>query len=501
MGKDLALCGVLIGALAGLLTACAAPAPDGSGEDFAPALERYVADVMERFSVPGMTVAVTRGDEMVYAGAFGVTNLQTLEPMRPEHIFHMASVSKPFVATAIMQLVEAGRIDLDEPVVTYLPYFALDDERSSQITVRQMLNHTSGMPDVEDYEWDRPQYDDGAAERYVRSLASEKMIAAPGELCRYSNMAFDTLGDVIAKVSGRIFEDFVDEGILDPLGMVESSFLRTEIAEQLRTTPHVWRLGPVVSEIYPYNRPHAPSSTLNSSVVEMTRWAIANLNRGELDGVRILSERSYDELWTPSARISDTSQIGLSWFIGEHRGLQTISHGGGDTGYRTFLVLVPEPDLGLVIAANYDLTPMAELSKGLLDVVLGYQPEMPRRWIALTFAETYLSGGLEAAKSRYRELRTSAANDYDFSPEQLVYLAYMMMQNEQPQVAIDALRFNVELFPEHVASYDYLARAYLETGDRVSAADAYRRILELDPDDENARRMIGDLDASSSSRR
>jgi CubicO group peptidase (beta-lactamase class C family) len=113
----------------------------------------------------------------------------------------MPSISKPFVATAIMQLVEKGKIDLDAPVVTYLPYFKLDSEQYKVITIQHMLSHVSGMPDVMDYEWDKPQYDAGALERYVRSLAEEKTRRKPGENFAYSNMAFECLGNVIAKVS------------------------------------------------------------------------------------------------------------------------------------------------------------------------------------------------------------------------------------------------------------------------------------------------------------
>ncbi len=156
-------------------------------------------------------------------------------------------MSKPFVATAIMQLVERGAMSLDAPVTDYLPYFKLSGTEYARITIRQMLNHTSGMPDVEDYEWDRPQFDEDAAERYVRSLENEAMIAAPGELWRYSNMAFDTLGDVIAKVSGQSFESYVKENILDPLGMTASTFLQPDVPEELRTPPHVGRGEPIVS--------------------------------------------------------------------------------------------------------------------------------------------------------------------------------------------------------------------------------------------------------------
>jgi len=154
---------------------------------------------------------------------------------------------------------------LDGRVIKHLAYFELADPEYREITIRQMLNHTSGMPDVEDYEWDRPQYDDGAAERYVRSNNTEEMLWDPGGDYRYSNMAFDTLGDVITKISGMSFEEYIRRNILDPSGMAESSFLYPDIAQDLRTTGHIGEPA-WISEVYPYNRRHAPSSTLNSSV-------------------------------------------------------------------------------------------------------------------------------------------------------------------------------------------------------------------------------------------
>ena len=353
---------------------------EGQAPEFVGPLEAFVREVMDAFEVPGVAVGVTQSGSLAYAGAFGVTNVETGEPLQPEHVFHMASVSKPFVATGVMQLVERGEMGLDDRVTDYLPYFRLGDDGYSRITIRQMLNHTSGMPDVEDYEWDRPQLDANAAERYVRSLQNEKMIASPGEMFRYSNMAFDTLGDVIAKVSGQSFESYMKENILDPLGMSVSTFFQPDVPERLRTTGHIGQDGPAVSAHYPYNRRHAPSSTLNSSVVEMANWALANLNRGELGGRRILNEESHAALWTPTVE-ADGRAVGLSWFLSAHRGRPRIYHGGSDTGFRSHFTLLPEEGLGLIVASNYSGTPMNDLADGILDILLGYEPTVPRRSI------------------------------------------------------------------------------------------------------------------------
>jgi len=468
---------------------------EGAGEDLAMALDSYIEAVMERFELPGLTVAVTRGGEIAYTGAFGVRSLNSGEPMRADYLFHMASVSKPFVATAAMQLVEQGRMELDERVVTYLPYFELADERYRQITVRQMLNHTSGMPDVEDYEWDRPQYDEGAAERYVRSLKDEQMIAAPGELWRYSNMAFDVMADVIAKVSGRPFEIYVKQNILDPLGMSESTFLYPETPERLRTTGHVWRLGPAVSEVYPYNRRHAPSSTLNSSVLEMTKWASANLNRGELDGERILTEESYEVLWNPSAEVAEDYHVGLSWFLGTYRGTRTIGHSGGDTGYSSQFMLLPEEGIGVILASNYDRTPTGAIRDGVLDILLGYEPTMPKQQVGMAFAKMYAEQGIDAAKALYRRLAAEAADEYVFGDRQLNMVGYYFLRENQVAEAIEVFEFNVQLFPDVANSYDSLGEAYLVNGDRELAIENYRKVLELDPDSENAKRKLAELGA------
>ena len=486
-----------------MLSVCACdgtdPAPGdragGAGEEIAleAAIDSFIQAVMTAHDVPGVTAAVVRDGEVVYSKAFGVESIDTGAALSPQHLFHFASVSKPFVATAVMQLVEAGKIDLDARVTIYLPYFKLADAGYEEITIRQMLNHTSGMPDVNDYEWDNPQTGDEEAERYVRALADEKMIGPPGGQTVYSNRAFDTLGDVIAKVSGQSFEDYMNEHILDPLGMAESTFFYPATNEDLRTVGHVWNLGPVVSEHYPYNRRHAPSSTLNSSVHEMTRWALANLDRGQLDGRRILEDSSYDELWKPSAEMG-SSEVGLSWFIGEFDGVRTISHGGGDTGFSSYFLLMPEKNIGFILASNYDRSPMGQLRDGLSAILLGNEPDKPLRPIGYDFVRVYFEQGLDEAKAYYRQAAEERQSELLFSVGQLNTLGYYLLSQGDVDRAIDVFGFNVEVYPDVGNCYDSLGEAYLARGDHELAAANYGKALELDPDNDNARRVLAELE-------
>ena len=355
-------------------------AAQAQSERYRSELQPLIEDFMRQEQVPGLAIGVIQGGQLVYAHGFGVKNLaHDHDPVTPRSLFHMASITKTFVATSIMQLVEAGKINLDAPVVQYLPYFRLADDRYPTITVRQMVTHTSGMPDVEDYEWDKPQYDDGALERYVRSVSNQKLIFAPGTDFRYSNMAFEVLGDLISKVSGESFDDYVQQQILTPLKMKDSTLLIKKTSPGLMTWGHERDLSGHVfpSKVYPYNRMHSPSSNLHSNVEDMARWALANLNHGELDGRRILKEQTYDIMWKPAHKLSDGRAVGISWFLGEYRGQATVSHGGGDTGYATFLMLLPEKKMAVVLMANCDWLgdARAQIAQAALDVALGLKPE------------------------------------------------------------------------------------------------------------------------------
>jgi len=315
----------------------------------------------------------------------------------------MASVTKTFVATAVMQLVEKGKIDLDAPLTRYLPYFRLSDERYRAITIRQTLSHTSGIPDTVNYNWDKPEYDAGALERFVRSIADQKLVFAPGEKFAYSNTGYEILGDVIAKVSGESFEDYVQHNILTPLGMKDSTLLVREANPQLLTSPHVMEKDTVVvSKIFPYNRAHTPSSTLYSSIEDMSRWAIANLNHGVLDGKRILKGETIDLMWRPVVDALSMKE-GISWFTTEKQGHRFVLHSGGDVGFESLLLLAPEDGVAVVAMSNFanpDRDYVEESVNGAMRIMLGLKPSEPSSSASIT--ATQLS--TEEAKKKADEV-------------------------------------------------------------------------------------------------
>ena len=327
--------------------------------DLAKKLDEEVERLFRESDSPGLAVGVVKDQKLVYAKGFGVTNLETGGEVTPRTLFHMASITKPFVATSIVQLLEEEKLSLDDPIVEHIPYFEMKDERYTTLTIRQFLTHSSGMPDVEDYHWDDPEYDEGALERYVRSLSDQELLFEPGRQFSYSNLAFEVLGDLIAKVSGQSFAEYVKEHILLPLGMNDSSILIQDIDPALLAYGHVQGDNGevIISDHFAYNRRHGPSSTLHSNVVDMSRWAIANMNKGELEGRQILDASSYELLWEPTVMVGIRGgrrvRIGLSWFLSRFSGQPTVYHGGGDIGYRTNFVMAPESGVAVIVLSNY----------------------------------------------------------------------------------------------------------------------------------------------------
>jgi CubicO group peptidase (beta-lactamase class C family) len=361
-----------------------------------------------------------------------------------------------------------------------------------------MLSHTGGVPNTDEYFWHQPEFDDDALERYVRSLASEKMIAAPGERYAYSNPAFEVLGDVIAKVSGQPFESYVKNQILDPLGMQNSTFLRRELSSELATTPHFGAPLGIIADAYPYNRAHAPSSTLHSSATEMCRWMLANLAYGTVDGRRILREASYETLWQPVIEANEDppwSEVAcLSWFRGTYRECPIVHHGGSDPGYWADITLVPEMQFGVMVMANAYCATAWGVADAAVDIMLGLEPKAPRRPITVPVGAALRSGGPEVAIAEYRRLQAVAPDDYDFDEARFNDATWGAIEIHRPEAVMSLLEVWAALSPESPEAFEALGRAYLVIGDLAAAKRSLHTALTLNPDSETIPHLLQRID-------
>lgn len=457
-------------------------------------IEAMVLKQKDLFDVPGIATGVIINDTTIYAKAHGFRGLDNGNVLTTKSLFHMASVSKPFVATAIVQLVEKNKIELDEKLIYYLPYFKMADERYKDITIRQMLAHTSGIPNIDDYEWDKPQYDDGAAERYVRSQEAFNLDFAPGEKYSYSNPAFDILCDVIAKVSGVTFEAYMKKNIFEPIGMKNTTFFKPEVPENLATQPHVLNdsLQMMVSEIYPYNRRHAGSSTLHSNVEDMLLWANVYLNKGSINGKQIYSKNSY-ELLTRIHSPEGQRKVCLSWFYGNLNESPIYYHSGHDTGFHTFFGFMPEKKSAIVMMTNADNFWTMNNAGSILKNIVFNDSLKPKAPIHFKLKDYILTEGIEKAKEIYFLEKQKIQQDYTFNGGSIDDLGYWLIDRNHLKEALDVFMFNTELEPEEAGWVDSVADAYKEMDSIDLAISWYKKALQMKPEQEFSRKKLNEL--------
>lgn len=419
-------------------------------------LQALLTDFVENGPFTALAIGIVKDNQIIFAGEYGIANLLTGEPVNRSTLFHQASVSKTFVVTAIMQLVEHGKVELDSPITKYLPYFKMEDERYKHITLRQLLNHTSGMPDEDDYAWDQPEYDEESLERYVKSISHHKLLSEPGIKFAYSNIGYEILGDLIAKVSGMNFEQYMKTCILEPAGMHSSSFLKQEVEAHL-ATPHVLGTsegyGGYISDVFPYNRAHAPSSTLYTNAEDMCKYLLMHLNRGlSKEGYNALQSSSYDEMWKPSA---DTgygeihAQIGIGWFMGEHKGTRILSHSGWDTGFLSDLILLPDDNIAISVMTNCDYVWLGSVADPILDLLLGSNVRQIKQSIAHKVADLSVSKGVELAMKEYYRIISMDQDKYYLVDFEFIRIAEALTWNGHKEDAVRILTCATDIFPDN----------------------------------------------------
>ncbi len=344
------------------------------------AVDVYVEAQMETLKIPGLALAVVQGDQVVYVKGYGQADSDG-RAVTPQTPFMIGSTGKSITALAIMQLVEAGKVELDVPVQTYLPWFrVVDSQASAQITVRQLLNQTSGLSHAtglrEEFASD---LSDSAIENSVRRLADVALNRAPGTTYEYSNVNFTILGLIVQTVSGQSYESYVQEYIFDPLEMHHSFTSQDEAMQDGMATGHVKWFGINLSKTIPFNRGHMPGGNQICSAEDMAHFLIAQLNDGRYESVSVLSPNSIAEMHKPAVPTDTPDEFyGMAWHIGEFGGTPTIYHDGQNGNFATQLVMIPEEKLGIVLMVNVNgaimMGSVQQISQGVMAISMDKQP-------------------------------------------------------------------------------------------------------------------------------
>jgi CubicO group peptidase (beta-lactamase class C family) len=346
----------------------------------AAAIDRFIAMQVARHHVPGLALAITQGDQVVFVRGYGLES--ELVPVSGNTQFRIASLSKSFTAMAVLQLVEANLIDLDAPIKRYLPDFALaDSSMAMRITVRQLLNQTSGLADKGFIEGLNGQQE--TLKGRVASLGAARSIDQPGSSFYYFDPNYQVLARLVEVISGQPFNAYLQQHVFEPLNMGSTVSALTSVPPT--HSKHLAQ-GHVIGYGIPLVVPELSgflggSGGVISTAADMANYLIAQGNQGRYKGGRVLSASSMSLIQTPPSDLG--SSYAMGWISSYLHDAKTIEHNGVLSSYFAEAVLLPENGYGFVLLYNaYALTAATlaypEIKSGMISILTGQTPVLSK---------------------------------------------------------------------------------------------------------------------------
>jgi CubicO group peptidase (beta-lactamase class C family) len=367
-------------------------------------LEKFILEEIGRRNVPGAAVAVVSGDRVIFARGLGVSNVETGAPVTTDMLFRLGSTTKMFVAAALVSLAEQGKVKLDEPAGKYVKGL---NEKVGRVTAHQLLSHTAGIRD------EAPMYgsaDDAALRNGVLAWKEDYLFTEPGRIISYSNPGYWLAGAIIEEASGRPFADQMSEGLFKPLGMNSTTFRPTMAMTYPLAQGHNASPGQKPAVIRPMadNAATWPAGSMFSSVSDLSRFVIAFLNGGRVDGKQVLSESLIAKISTPYAAVptSPDNKYAYGLMTSNYRGVRVIEHGGSRVGYGSVIKLAPDQRFGVIVLANRSGVMLDRVADKAMELMLRLAPANEEAEKELPMSQSEMAGyvGLYAQGRVYYEL-------------------------------------------------------------------------------------------------
>jgi CubicO group peptidase (beta-lactamase class C family) len=433
-------------------------------------------------------VLVADASGVIHKKGYGYANFEWQIPNAPDVRFRLGSITKQFTSMVIMQLVAEGKIKLDDRITTHLTDYRKDT--GDRVTIEQLLNHTSGIPSYTSLPgfFANESRDPFTPGDFVKKWASGDLEFEPGLKWVYNNSGYFILGAIIEKVTGKTYAEALQERIFDPLGMKASGYDLAAPIIPKRASGYALAGGKYVNAPYlDMTIPYAAGS-LYSTVEDLYLWDRA------LYTEKLLKDDLKKKIFTPGLQ-----DYGFGWSIRKTKldddktELDTVRHDGGIHGFSTVLVRVPKRKELVVLLDNTSRGDTLDgLAASILSILHGVEPRQPRK----SLVEELQSGEGNGAAivARYRELRRQKPDQYDFREPELNTLGYWLLRTGRAADAIEVFKLNVEMFPQSANVYDSLGESYAAAGNKELALANYRKSLELNPDNTNAREFIQRLE-------
>jgi CubicO group peptidase (beta-lactamase class C family) len=345
-------------------------------------LDHIIQPFIDNQSLLGTAVTIIKNNEVVYSKGFGKASVETNLEVTPTTLFSLGSVSKIICATLVMRLVEEGRLELDTPIITYLPDLKFSNQNlGNKITLRHVLSHTTGLP--ASGKTRGPRYPEALGEFVHEQIPYYSFLAEPGKVFLYSNTVFCIAGHVAEAVTGKYYDALIQEYVLDPLGMTSVSFDPAIYATYPLALPHTKEENQPFQVLHrlSYNQSGNPSAFAYGHVLDLARLATMFLNKGHYEGKLFLNPLSIQEMYKPEGKYHTLGQThpidntnrdyGLGFWSGIYKDKHFVGHDGRDSTYVTAFHLFPHDNAALLLMTNYaNEDALAELLVTLYDYVL-----------------------------------------------------------------------------------------------------------------------------------
>lgn len=436
------------------------------------------------------SVLVAENGNVIYTKGYGLANFEHDIPNRPDTKFRLASITKQFTAALVLQLVERGKLELHKPISAYLPDY--DGPAADKVTIHHLLTHTSGIPSYTSF----PNFfsdlsrDSFTPKEFVKIFKDSTLQYTPGERFSYNNSGYYLLGRIIEEVSGKSYEQMLQENIFSPLGMTNSGFDHHKTVLKNRASGYEREGAKLINAPYlDMSTPYAAGS-LYSTVEDLYLWDQA------LYGKKLLSEESKKLMFSPHISAGD-GHYGYGWGVGHSPlgttkdSVQTISHSGGINGFNTLITRYPESKNFVVMLNNTGGTDLGAMTSSINSILQGVEYKMPKRSIARAVYPVFMEKGPEAGMAKVAELK--ADDSYELNEEEINGMGYALLQNGKKKEAIEIFKLNVKEFPNSWNVYDSLGEAYMEDGQKELAIKNYRKSIEMNPENTNGKDILKKL--------
>jgi len=334
-------------------------------------LETWIEAQQEFRDIPGIAIGLVYDQELVYSKGFGYADLAQKKQVTTQTPFRIASMTKTFTATALMQLRDAGKLRLDDPVKDYLPWFNIKQRFEGQppITIRQLLTHTSGLPREADF----PYWTDHnfpSIDEIKATLGSQETVYPPAQEIKYSNLGMSLAGEIVAAASGMSYADYIQKNIFEPLGMSASTVTPDEdyIASLVTPYSHLQKNNQHNLEEYADTKGITPAANIASTLEDLSRYVSFQLRDEDQSSTALLKGSTLKEMHRVQFLDPDWGGAwGLGWSVWQRNGLTVNGHGGWVGGNRTQIMFVPETKVGVIVLTNSDDGEPSFFARHILD--------------------------------------------------------------------------------------------------------------------------------------